>query len=238
MLSLDLEGIGGRIALAWGSVLTYLRTGQPGYAEMFGRSFWEDLEANPAIGASFDAFMAAVHGGAEQVPRISGGWDSVGTVVDVGGGTGHVLAELLRADRGLRGTLVDLPATASRSAATFAQAGVSERVVAVGQSFFDPLPKGADVYLLRSVLNDWPDQEKVAILGRCAEAVPSSGRVVVAGGVVPAGPPGPLTIDNVLTGGNDTPLDEFEGLVRQAGLEVATTHEPSLGHLVVECRRL
>jgi 2,7-dihydroxy-5-methyl-1-naphthoate 7-O-methyltransferase len=156
----------------------------------------------------------------------------------VGGGTGHVLARLLRDHRGLRGTLADLPATASRSAPTFAQAGVSGRVVTIGQSFFDRLPKGADVYLLRSVLNDWSDQEKVAILGRCAEAVPSSGRVLVAGGVAPAGPPGPLSIDKVLTGGNDTPLDEFEGLVRQAGLQVATTHEPSAGHLVVECRRL
>ena len=113
-----------------------------------------------------------------------------------------------------------------------------DRVVTVGQSFFDPLPKGADVYLLRSVLNDWPDAEKVAILGRCAEAVPSSGRVLIAGGVRAAGPPGPVSIDKLLTGGNDTPLAKFRGLVREAGLEVVHLHEPSAGHLVVECRRL
>lgn len=238
VLSLDLEGIGGRMALAWGTLLSYLRTGQPGYAQMFGRSFWDDVGAHPAIGASFDAFMAAVHGSAEQVPPITGGWDAVRSVVDVGGGVGHVLVQLLRAHRGLRGTLVDLPATAARSVPAFAEAGVADRVETVGQSFFDPLPKGADVYLLRSVLNDWPDAEKVAILGRCAEAVPSSGRVVVVGGVRAAGPPGPISIDKLLTGGNDTPLAEFGGLVRQAGLEVVTLHEPSAGHLVVECRRL
>lgn len=238
VLSLDLGGIGGRMALVWGTLLGYLRTGQPGYAEMFGRPFWEDLEAHPAVATSFDAFMAAAHGRPEQVPPISGGWGAVNSVVDVGGGTGHVLAQLLRAHRDLRGTLVDLPATVARSGPTFAGAGVADRAATVGQSFFDPLPTGAEVYLLRSVLNDWPDADKVAILGRCAEAVASSGRVLVAGGVCAPGSPGPLSIDKLLTGGNDTPLDEFRDLVGQAGLQVVTTHEPSRGHLVVECRRL
>lgn len=235
LLSLNLEGIGGRMALAWGTVLTYLRTGQPEYAKLFGHPFWEDLEVNPDIGASFEAFMAAVHGRPEQVPPISGGWGSVRSVVDVGGGTGHVLAQLLRAHRDLRGTLVDLPATVARSAPTFAEAGVSDRVVVVGQSFFDPLPKHADVYLLRSVLNDWPDQDKLAILRRCAEAASSSGRILVAGGVRPAGAPEPISIDKILTGGNEAPIDLFRDLAREAGLMVSTTQEPPTGHLIVEC---
>src|SRR5437762_2010666 len=62
-LGLDLDGIGGRMAHAWGTLLTAARTGAPAYQERFGLSFWDDLEAHPEIGASFDALMGVVgHG--------------------------------------------------------------------------------------------------------------------------------------------------------------------------------
>src|SRR5581483_11989770 len=105
------------------------------------------------------------------------GWASVRTVADIGGGTGAVLAEIVRAHPGVRGILVDLPRTVERSAAVFEAAGVADRAQAVGQSFFDTLPAGADVYLIHRVLNDWPDSEAAAILRRCAEAArPARGR--------------------------------------------------------------
>ena len=42
---LDLDGIGGRMAHTWGTLLDYVRTGQPAYPQVFGRPFWEDLAA-------------------------------------------------------------------------------------------------------------------------------------------------------------------------------------------------
>jgi len=80
-----------------------------------------------------------------------------------------MLAEILRARPRIQGTLVDLPRTVARSGETFRSAGVADRVTTIGQSFFDTLPAGADLYLLRGVLNDWPDREATAILSRCAE---------------------------------------------------------------------
>ena len=170
-LGLDLDGIGGRMAYAWGSLLAAVRTGAPAYHTVFGRPFWEDLQAHPDVAASFDALMGpAGHGTPDPEVLVTGGWESVRTVVDVGGGTGSLLAEILRARPTVRGTLVDLPATVARSREIFQAAGVADRVTAVGQSFFDPLPAGADLYLLKNVLGDWPDREAMAILRRCAEA--------------------------------------------------------------------
>jgi SAM-dependent methyltransferase len=156
-------------------------------------------------------------------------------VVDVGGGTGAMLAALLRAHPHLRGTLVDVPATVVRAAATFEAAGVAGRVETSGQNFFDPLPAGADVYLLRKVLNDWPDAETVAILRRCAEAARPGGRVVVLGGVTAEDEPRRLTVETVLLGGTTSTLPEFRELAGRAGLEVAAA-TPHTGRLVVECR--
>jgi hypothetical protein len=236
-IGLDLEGIGGRMAYAWGTLLAYTRTGAPAYQELFGLPFWEDLETNPEIAASFDAMIGpAGHGAPDPEFALTGGWDSVRTVVDVGGGTGAMLAEILRARLDIRGILVDLPRTVARAGEIFQAAGVSERATTVGQSFFDPLPAGRDLYLLRGVLNDWPDREATAILRRCAEAAPPSGRVVVLKGVGADESPRRLAIEMVLLGGKYRTLAEFSELARQAGLEVVAHGRQPSGHSVVECR--
>ena len=236
-LELDLAGIGGRLAHAWGTLLTYVRTGTPAYHEVFGLPFWEDLDAHPDIAASFDALMGpAGHGRPDAGIQIMGGWESVRTVVDVGGGTGSLLAEILLAQPHISGILVDLPGTVARAVETFQSAGVAERVRVAGQSFFDPLPAGADVYVLQKVLNDWPDRETRAILQRCAEAARPRGRIVVLGGVIPDNAPRALTIEMVLVGGKSNTVAEFRELARQAGLEVVVAEQQPSGRFVVECR--
>lgn len=237
-LGLDLDGFGGRMAYAWGSLLTAVRTGRPAYDEVFGRPFWADLDAHPDIAASFDALMGpSGHGSPDADVLVSGGWESVRTVVDVGGGTGALLAEVLRARPDVHGTLVDLPRTATRSGDVFRAAGVADRVTTVGQSFFDPLPAGADLYLLKSVLPDWPDQEAAAILSRCGEAARPAGRVIVLSGVTPDSlGSSPALLMMVLVGGKDRTLTEFRELARTAGLEVSATGRQPSGRFVVECR--
>lgn len=236
-LGLDLDGIGGRMAHAWSTLLTYVRTGAPGYHHVFGLPFWEDLDAHPHIGASFDELIGpAGHGTPNARFEITGDWDAVRTVVDVGGGTGAMLAEILRMRPGITGTLVDLPRAVAHSVETFRAAGVSDRVTTVGQSFFDPLPAGANLYLLRGVLNDWPDREATAILRSCAEAARPSGCVVILGGVAADDAPRALAIEMVLCGGKHRAVAELGALARDAGLEIsAATRQPS-GHFVVECR--
>ena len=161
-------------------------------------------------------------------------------VVDVGGGTGALLAEILRARPSVRGTLVDQPGTVARSAVVFQSAGVSDRVTALGQSFFDPLPPGADLYLMKNVLGDWPDREASALLKRCAEAARPAGRVVVLGGVSPdlGKPPSPELLMLVLVGGKARSLREFREMARAVGLEVHATGRQPSGRFVVECRAI
>jgi hypothetical protein len=238
-VGLDLDGIGGRMAYAWGSLLEAVKTGEPAYHTIFGRPFWEDLQAHPDVAASFDALMGpAGHGTPDPEVLVSGDWESVRTVVDVGGGTGSLLAEVLHARPDVRGILVDLPSTVARSAETFRAAGVTGRVTAVGQSFFDPLPAGADLYLMKNVLGDWPDREASVLLRRCAEAARPSGRVIILGGVSPDGDgsPSPDLLMMVLVGGKNRSLSDVSELGRAAGLDVLATGRQPSGRFVVECR--
>ena len=242
---LDLDSIGGRMAHTWGTLLDYVRTGQPAYQKLFGLPFWEDLAAHPKIAADFDALMGpAGHGIPDFDIELDGGWAPIRTMVDVGGGTGAMLASLLRRHPHVRGILVDLPGPVDRAGELLASAGVADRVTAHGQSFFDPLPAGADLYLLKSVLNDWPDEETVAILRRCAEAASTAasaeaapaGRIAVLGGVAPDDAPRSLGIDMLVAGGKTSTITQFTELARRAGLEITAAGPQASGRYVVECR--
>ena len=111
-----------------------------------------------------------------------------------------------------------------------------------GQSFFDPLPAGADLYVLKSVLNDWADEPTVAILRRCAEAAQAKaaqakdGAIAILGGVSADETPRSLGIDMLVAGGKTSTLTQFTELARQAGLEVVAARTQSSGRYVVECR--
>jgi precorrin-6B methylase 2 len=204
---------------------------------LFGLPFWEDLEAHPDIAASFDALMGPPgHGTPDPEVLVTGGWESVRTVVDVGGGTGALLAEILCARPENHGTLVDLPRTVARASSILQAAGVVERVRMVGQSFFDPLPAGADLYILKKILNDWPDREAKLILSRCAEAARPSGRMVILGGVSPDDSASSLSPEMILLGGKDRTLTEFRELAHQAGLKVQAAGRLPSGRFAVECR--
>ncbi|MCU1237065.1 MAG: hydroxyneurosporene-O-methyltransferase [Candidatus Solibacter sp.] len=235
-LAFDLDGFGSRMAGAWGTLLSAVRTGRPAYHEAFGRPYWEDLDAHPRLAADFDALMGpAGHGTPDpHVLADPADWEQIRTVVDVGGGTGSLLAEILRAHPHLSGTLVELPRTVARAADVLQSAGVADRVTVAAQSFFDPLPPGHDLYVISKVLCDWPDTEATAILRRCADAAGPSGRVVAVGEGAPVAPSSGDLLMMVLIGGKDRTLDDFRPLATDAGLEVRRVGRQSGGRHFVE----
>ena len=237
-VGLDLDGIGGRMAHIWSTMLAYVQTGRTAFAQVFGRPFWEDLEANPKVAESFDALIGIVgHGTPDPRFPLTIGWEKVRRVVDVGGGTGAMLAEVLRAHPHVRGTLVDVPRTVARAAPVLEAAGVSDRATVAGQSFFDALPAGADVYLVRGVLNDWPDAEATTILRRCAEAAGPDGRVVVLKSLRADRSPRTLGVEMLLCGGRSRTLEELRGIAHEAGLVLLGSGRQEAGHFWAEFGR-
>ena len=235
---LDLDGFGGRMDLAFTGLMHTVRTGEPAWEQVFGQPFWAYLDANPPISASFDATMAVDAGNAAVADGYD--WSTVRHVADIGGGTGTLIAEVLRRNPWLRGTLADLPETAARARQYLAGLGLDGRCEVVGQSFFDPLPAGADVYLLSRVIHDWDDAAASAILRRCAEAAGSTGRVlVIESHGTPGGDAAAFAEMNlrmlVLAGGRERAIDDYSALAAQAGLQVTAVHDITERHVIIEC---
>ena len=225
---LDLEGAGGAMDRAYGGLLETVRTGQAAYPVVSGRSFWEDLTADAQLGASFASLMEVDT--VELVGDVVAGYSWAGKtlVADVGGGTGTLLARILRSYPHLQGILVDLVAGSAEAARTLANAGVTDRCRCVVADFFGPLPTGADVYLLQQVIHDWPDDSAVAILRRCAEAAGKGGRVLVVERVV-SEDADRLELTRMdlrmllLFGSRERSLEQFTTLARTAGLQLVGT---------------
>ncbi|MFD0691482.1 methyltransferase [Actinomadura fibrosa] len=176
---LDLEGAIGHADLCFTELLHTVRTGEPAFPRRFGRPYWDDLSADPARGASFDALMGSRLVADAPAVAAAHPWGALGHVVDVGGGDGSLLIAILRAHDGLRGTVVDLPGPATRAEQAIAAAGLGDRAGVQAGSFFDALPVDAGGYVLSGVLHDWDDEHAGRILRRCAEAAAGTGKVLV-----------------------------------------------------------
>nr|ASA49575.1 O-methyltransferase [Actinoallomurus sp.] len=237
---LDLDGVAGRIDLAFTGLLHTVRTGRPAYPEVHGRPFWTDLAQNEHLAASFDALMAGHASWFAQVATAYD-WSGTRTVVDVGGGTGELLIALLEEVSHLKGTVVDVPATAKAARDHIAKAGLAERCEVVEGDFFDALPPGADRYLLSNVLHDWDDENAIAILRRCAEAAGPNGAVLLVEELADEEATG-LDIARmdlrmfVLTGGKERSAAEFGTLAAEVGLRTGTVTPTPSGHTIIELR--
>lgn len=223
---LDDEAVG-RAELSFLQLLHSVRTGEAAFDAQFGRTIWADLAEDPSRAASFNASMGA-HFPRRAAEIVAGyDWNSFGHVVDVGGGDGSQLVALLMEYPRLRGTVVDQPDAADAAQEAFAAAGLADRGNAVAGSFFDPLPAGADGYLLSLVLHNWPDQAVRAILGRCAEAAGPDGAVIVVENVGPDGETPPTGMDLRMLaycGGKERGVSDLAALAGDAGLRLAGRH--------------
>ncbi|MCR6487555.1 methyltransferase [Amycolatopsis sp. OK19-0408] len=233
---LDLNAAGGRAELAFVELLHSVTTGEGGYARRYGQDFWTDLAERPPLRESFDRQMALRFRG--EVAQLVGGfdWGRFASVVDVGGGQGELLAGILTAQPGVRGWLVDLEPTAAEAARVLSGFGARAEVVA--GSFFDPLPAGADAYVLCDILHDWDDEHAHLVLARCVEALPAHGRLLV---VEPVGDRWASTeIDLamlVIFGGRERRVGEFEDLAAAHGLVLEAVTDVTGQRSLLEFRR-
>jgi 2,7-dihydroxy-5-methyl-1-naphthoate 7-O-methyltransferase len=216
---LDINCAGGRADLAFVELLGTITTGTPGYVRRYGRDFWADLDADPQLRRSFDAQMNwRFQVQATQIAERFD-WSRFSEVLDVGGGDGNVLAAILHAHPGLRGRVLDVPPTATAATRRFAAAGLDGRAGAVSGSFFDPLPVGADAYLLSDILHDWDDDNARTILTGCRRAAAPAGTVVVIEPVRGQGANTGIDLFMLMCfGGRERTVDELAGLAADCGL--------------------
>lgn len=237
LLLLDIGSAGGRAELAFVELLSTITSGLPAYPRRYGRDFWADLEAEPALRTSFDAQMNCRFGVYADQIAARFDWSRFPDVLDVGGGDGTLLTAILRAHPGVRGRVLDLAPTAAAATERFTASGLRHRASAVAGSFFDPLPTGADAYLLSDILHDWDDELAAAILAECARAAGAYGAVVVIEPIRGRG--ADTAIDLFMSmcfGGRERTVTELGALGETCGLMLRAVRPVADGRTALEFR--
>lgn len=174
---------------SWANLGEVVRTGQTVSQLRAGTTTWESRARNPEANKRFNDTMA--EHSRKRVVAFLEAYDCsrFGTVVDVGGGNGSVLAGILQANPHCRGILFDQPHVTSGAEARLAAAGVADRATVIGGDFFQSIPGGGDVYIFSVVLHDWDDEKAAAILRRCHDAMNGRGELLLLERVLTAGAP-------------------------------------------------
>jgi hypothetical protein len=233
---------GPEVWTSWSELAGAVRTGRKAWDRAHDLPVFDYYEQHPEAGAIFNAAMAEHTRDVAPAIVTAGDFGRFGTVLDVGGGDGTLLAEILRAHPAAQGVLFDAPAAVAQAGDILGAAGVADRCRIVTGDFFDTVPAGADAYVLKQILHDWDDEAAGAILRRCREAMPPEARILIlerllAEQVTPADRD-TLFVDMlmlVITGGRERTRREFDTLLTAAGLTLRTVSEPlPLGYRLID----
>jgi orsellinic acid C2-O-methyltransferase len=185
MRNLALMFGGERAWRSWGELLHSVRTGESATRHVFGVGSFEYLAANPEQAGIFNEAMAEITRQVTQALISNCDFSQFRTLVDVGGGNGAMMAALVGATPDLRGVVFDLPSGSAEASRKLADARLDDRCEVVAGDFFREVPKGADAYILKSVIHDWDDDSSIAILTNCRIAMHENSRLLLVERVMP-----------------------------------------------------
>lgn len=218
-----------------GELFESVRTGEPAFERVFGQHFFAYLADHPDDAANFNRVMTQETIWA--IPALLRACDFARfkLLVDVGGGQGLFLSQLLKATPGLQGVLFDQPNVIARSK-DLLNVDVAARIRIVSGSFFDLIPEGGDAYLLRRVIHDWEDADAVKILSNVRRAMNADGTLLLVEGLIDSAvnPAGLMDLMMLVLGGRERTQADFHLLLQSAGFTISRI-TPAGAYSLIEC---
>jgi hypothetical protein len=223
----------------WSHLTDAIRTGEAVIPKLRGKSGFELLADEPVIAEIFNRAMTSMSEFAVASVTAVYDFSRYGTIIDVGGGHGRLLAAILAATPQARGILFDLPEVVAGAPPVLAEHHVGDRVDVLGGSFFDMVPEGGDAYVLKNVIHDWPDEDPLKILSNVRTAAGAGKHVLLVEFVIPRhgrefmGKWMDLQM-LVCAAGRERTADEYGRLLEHAGFRLTRVVETASPFSVVE----
>jgi ubiquinone/menaquinone biosynthesis C-methylase UbiE len=219
---------GGLFYRSFGALDHAVRTGENAFEHVFGQQAFDYLAEHPEAARTFDLAMAAGSSFFASVAEVVE-FSHVNVVVDVGGGTGDLLAHILTAHHRLSGVLLERPHVLAAASRRLATLGCLDRCELVAGDFMNGIPGGGDVYLLSRILHDWSDEPCRTILANCRAGMQPGARLLIIERPIPADGAASLARSwdihmMVNTGGRERTLAEYRDLLTATGFELRDRH--------------
>jgi hypothetical protein len=227
---------------AWGDLLYSVETGETAFEHRFGEPVCDYFATHPDASVTFQRATIQL---AEQMPAaVVDAYDfsDFRKVVDIGGGRGTLLAAILQAEPRLEGILFDQPAMRSTAREFLAAQNVADRCQLVVGDFFLSVPEEGDLYLLATVLHDFPADQAIEILRNAHQAMPAGAKLLVIERVLGAPHADHFAVLAdlnllVISGGLERTEDEYRDLLQAAGFRLARTIATRCGFSILEAAK-
>ncbi|RWR99365.1 hypothetical protein B4U79_17036, partial [Dinothrombium tinctorium] len=158
-----------------------LETGESAFEHEFGMSYFDYLHTRAEYGDLFWKMLRGLSNSSDIIAAYD--FSRFEHIVDVGGGEGKLLIEILKKATHSRGTLFETPMIAEKAEAAIAEKGLSARCKAVAGNFFDSVPIDGDCYILKFVLHDWSDEKCLKILRNIRTNMKEKSKLVIIEGI-------------------------------------------------------
>jgi hypothetical protein len=213
---------------AWLHLDHSIRTGERAFDHVYGMRNWDYYSTRPIEAAIFDGAMSAITGPVSKAVAAAYDFSRFPVVADLGGGDGTLLTEILRRYPSIRGLLFDLPTVVERARQKLAAAGLLDRCELVAGSFLENVPRGATIYMMKTIIHDWEEPAVSTILQRCRAAIGDSGAPFLVIERVLSEKVGPEDVDDLLAdldmlanpGGQERTESEYADLLQRAGFKL------------------
>jgi hypothetical protein len=225
---------------SWQGLAYSLRTGEHAFDHVHGSEFYAYLAEHPDVSTLFNVAMGEESRISAEQTAAGYDFSKATTVVDLGGGAGILLTAILSRHPRLRGIVVDSPSGVAEAPDVLRAAGLTDRCEVRPGDFFTDVPRDADLYVLKSVLQDWADEDSRRILRSCRAHMPASATLLIIGSVLPeiAAPGAPImffTDVNMLvnSGGRERTERELRSLLEESGFAVKAVLPGAAGPLSI-----
>ncbi len=210
---------------ALGELLYSIQTGQPAFDHHFGMSLWEYYMKHPEEHELFQYAMSSFSAAETHAILQAYDFSTFQTVVDIAGGHGQLLTTILHTYPEIHGTLLELPEVARQAEGVFKAAGIAQRCEVVNGDMFVSIPAGRDAYIMKTVIHDWQDEQALALLKQCENAMPAHAKLLLISEVIaPANVPDPSKFMDlnmlVSFGGCERTAAQFKTLLDAANLKL------------------
>jgi hypothetical protein len=170
----------------WSRLEYCVRTGKQAMEQVYGTPIFDYFKQHPEEAQIFNDAMTSISTGDSPAVVDAYSFDGIRTIVDVGGGHGLLLATILERNPQMKGILYDAPHVIE-GAKNGPLKPVMERCTLASGDMFSSVPAGADAYIMKHIIHDWPDELCIKILKACRKEVNPGGKLIVLDDVIQPG---------------------------------------------------
>ena len=226
---------------AWGDILHSVKTGESAFEHVFGTGFFQHLDRHPDNAKQFVEAMNCCSALYNEAIVAAYDFSRFEKIVDIGGGQGRLITEILKATRTTRGILFDTPHLTPGAERLFEQEGIKDRCETATGDFLESVPEGGDAYLLKHIIHDWDDARAIEILKNCRRSMSKDARLLLMEEIVASdsefAPAKILDLQQLLMpGGRERTEEEYRKLLEAAGFELTNIIQTKSSLSIIESK--